>query len=201
MKYEIREFKPKVTGTGAAKKITGTPIVFNSRSKPLGGMGVRRFREIVAPGSVQFSDELRVDFAHDSKYILGSVSNGTLVIREDSAGVHMEATPPDTQWARDLAVSIERGDIEGGSFRFMVLQDGEKWTREGAEDIRTLTKILVDRVTVTSDPAYIATDVQVRSVVEVAAGIPNEDGVTPPARSGGEGLFLKRLELAEREIL
>lgn len=191
MKVEIRQFKPEVREDGGVRKITGRPIVFNSLSEDLGG-----FREIIAPGAIEFSDDLRADFGHDSKYILGTRSKGTLAVTVDESGVSMEAIPPDTQWARDLMVSVERGDIEQGSFAFDVLPGGQKWTREGKQDIRTLTKILVSRLTVTANPAYTDTSIQVRSAAEVAAEIPAQEEsagqAAPPAQSGGVGIDLLR---------
>lgn len=75
--------------------------------------------------------------------------------------------PPDTQWARDLMTSIDRGDIEGGSFAFQVLPDGQKWNADGTQ--RTLTCIKVRRVSVVSDPAYLQTNgsFAVRSASEI----------------------------------
>lgn len=190
MKVEIRQFKPEVREDGGVRKITGRPIVFNSLSEDLGG-----FREKIAPGAIEFSDDLRADFAHDSKYILGTHSKGTLEVAIDAEGVSMAALPPDTQWARDLMESIVRGDIEQGSFAFDVLPGGQTWTREGKQSIRTLTKILVSRLTVTSNPAYTDTSIQVRSAAEVAAEIPVMESAgqaAPPAQSGGVSLDLLR---------
>jgi HK97 family phage prohead protease len=188
MKVEVRHFKPQVRAVGnGPKAIIGRPIVFNSLSEDLGG-----FRELVQPGAITYSDDLRADFDHDSKYILGTRSKGTLSISEDAAGVCMEANPPDTQWARDLAVSIERGDIEHGSFAFRVLPGGQKWSEQNGETIRTLTNILVSRVSVVSDPAYTATSLQVRSISEVLA-----ERTEPDSNGSVDADLLRRkLELA-----
>jgi len=94
------------------------------------------------------------------------MSSGTLEVKEDREGLLMEVIPPDTQWARDLMVSIDRGDINQQSFGFTVETD--QWEeKEGADTIRTLIKIrqLFDVGPVTF-PAYPDTSVATRSLEE-----------------------------------
>ena len=194
-KFEIREAagdKPAV--------ITGTPIVFRSESQNLGG-----FVETVEPDAVEFENPLRADFDHDSKYILGTESRGTLKMTKDAAGWHMEATPPDTQWARDLMASIKRGDIDGGSFAFRVQPGGQSWSADGKR--RTLTSIVVNRLTITSNPAYLGTNgsFQVRSITDILGDRPEQEQTrtagqaAPPAINGGGAdidLLRRDLELS-----
>ena len=42
---------------------------------------------------------------------------------DDGSGIVATGYPPDTQWARDLRTSMERGDINQMSFRFQALED------------------------------------------------------------------------------
>ncbi len=199
---EIRSFRPEVRfAAGEPMTIRGYPIVFGELSEDLGG-----FREIIRHGAIQFSDDVRADFNHDSNCILGRVSSGTLKLAVDQRGVSMEANPPDAQWARDLMVSIERGDIDQGSFAFRVLPDGQEWTISNGQKIRTLTKIAVSRVSVVSDPAYTATRIQVRSTKDVLAEFraaeaggdksnPAGQLAPPVARDGGVEVDLLRRSL------
>lgn len=145
------------SGTGG-RTISGYAILFNELSQDLGG-----FRERVAPGSVEFDSDVRADFNHCADYILGRRAAGTLTLTVDTTGVFMEANPPDTTWANNLLESIRRGDINQGSFAFRVLPGGQQTTEENGQTVRTLTKILVRRVSVVSDPAYTGTSIQVRS--------------------------------------
>ncbi len=201
MKLEVRQFKPEVRSEeGKPRMIVGYPIVFDSLSEDLGG-----FRERINSDAIQFSDDVRADFNHNQDYILGRVANGTLALTVDERGVKMEAEPPDTQWARDLMVSIERGDINQGSFAFRVLPDGAKWSKpeDGGLPIRTLTNILVSRVSVVSDPAYSATQLQVRTNSEVLSEIPTAGQEAPPAESSGGvdiDLLRRKLDLSLSEI-
>lgn len=164
MKKEIRvlggllEVRKSEEGEG---KIAGYAAVFNSLSEDLGG-----FKEQIKPGAfrsaIEKSDTVAL-FNHDSNIVLGRKSAGTLELKEDKKGLWMEITPPDTQAARDLMTSIERGDIKQQSFGFIV--DSDSWeTREGQE-IRTIESVseLLDVSPVTY-PAYPDTSVALRSL-------------------------------------
>ena len=200
---EIRSFRPEARSEGGGSPvIQGYPIRFDALSEPLVCQrGV--FRERILPGSVQFAPDVRADFNHDSNYILGRLKNNTLSLSMDSDGVRMACNPPDTQWARDLAAQIERGDIDQGSFSFRVLDGGESWAQEDGVLVRTLSKILVSRVSVVADPAYTSTSIQVRSLDDILAACPPESTradpqagqAAPSASGGGVGLDLLRRQL------
>jgi len=175
---EIRSVKCELRNAaveGKPSRITGYPIVFNELSEQLSEDGIK-FRENIQPGAIVFDKDVKADFDHDSARILGRVKVGTLALSIDERGVKMEATPPDAQWARDLMASIDRGDIDQGSFAFKVLPGGESWEQRDGQNIRNLSRILVRRVSVVSDPAYTATSVQVRSV---KIGQPSPASVSP----------------------
>lgn len=197
-KVEVRNCAIEVRAAGdKTPGITGYPIVFEKWSEELAGPSGKRFREMVKRGAVQFDTEVRADFNHDSNYILGRASKGTLKLAIDDGGVRMDVDPPDTQWARDLMGQVERGDIDQGSFAFRVLPGGESWSGDGTQ--RTLTKILVSRVSLVADPAYTQTSMQVRAR-EVAGSQQTEDHtaghLAPPVESGGGvGIDLLRRSL------
>ena len=155
MKLEIRA-SSDITLEG--KKIVGRPIVYNSQSEDLGG-----FIEIIAPNA--FRDSLQGDIRalveHDTKLILGRTSSKTMRIGEDSQGVFVEIDPPNTRTASELIASVERGDISGMSFGFTVNQDGANWNFDKNPALRTITNAKLHEVTITSMPAYRATNVEV----------------------------------------
>jgi len=131
--------------------IRGYASVFDSLSENLGG-----FRETIEKGA--FSDvldnDVRALFNHDANLILGRTTSGTLKIGEDDKGLNYEIDPPDTQVARDLLVSMERGDVTQSSFAFTVEDDDWNEDDEG-RIIRTIRKVsrLFDVSPVTY-PAY-----------------------------------------------
>ena len=84
-------------------------------------------------------------------------------MREDEQGLYVEIDPPDTQVARDLVTSIERGDISQMSFGFQTIKDSWETEENAAKDLRTLEKVKLWDVSPVTFPAYQETDVAVRS--------------------------------------
>lgn len=187
MQDEIRStnFEARSSSDG---HIIGYPIRFNELSEDLGGL-----RERILPGAIQFDTDVRCDFNHDANCILGRQSAGTLKLSIDDKGVFMDADPPDTTWARDLLVSIRRADITSGSFAFRTLPGGERVAQENGQTIRTLSKILVRKVSVCSDPAYVGTAVEVRHLRGWRAPT-----ASPLSASQRAALLERKQALAER---
>lgn len=143
--------------------LTGYAAVFDSLSENLGG-----FREKIQPGAFKnalVKSDVRALFNHDSNYVLGRTTSKTLRLKEDSFGLLMECDLPDTQFARDLMTSINRGDITQQSFGFTVKTDQWEEDRDKEETTRTLVEIdqLFDVSPVTF-PAYPDTTVAKRGL-------------------------------------
>lgn len=151
------------SGDAAGVTIRGYAAVFDKYSNNLGG-----FREIIKPGA--FADVLENDvralFNHDANHVLGRTLSGTLRVFQDDTGLGYEVDLPDTQTARDLAISIERGDVTQSSFAFTIAPGGATW---GEDDqvgyTRTITQVgrLYDVSPVTY-PAYPDASVAARSL-------------------------------------
>lgn len=142
-----------------AVTIRGHAAVFNLLSHDLGG-----FREEVAPGA--FRDVLATDpdtflvQDHNTLFVLGRTRNKTLELREDARGLHVWDRFPETTFANDLAVLMERGDIDQMSFKFTI--DEEEWAEdaEGNVTSRILRVGELFDVTVCAQGAYPQTDAQ-----------------------------------------
>ena len=122
--------------------------------------------ETIASGAFKKSikrDDIRALWNHNADYPLGRNKAGTLKLKEDEKGLLVDISPPDTQWARDLTISIERGDISQMSFGFEV--DAEEWIRgeKDQPDRRILRQIRLWDVSPVTFPAYQDTDIAVRS--------------------------------------
>jgi len=52
--------------------------------------------------------------------VLGRTKSGTLELSEDATGLAMFARVGPTTYAKDLAISMERGDIDQMSFKFTI---------------------------------------------------------------------------------
>jgi HK97 family phage prohead protease len=142
-------------------KITGHAAVFNKLSVDMG------FREKIAPGAFKAAlkiSDARALFNHNPDFVLGRQSAGTLTLREDTKGLWMEVTPPNTTYARDLIENIRLGNIKEQSFGFTVKSD--KWDElEGETPTRTLLEIgEVFDASVVTYPAYQDTTVALRSL-------------------------------------
>jgi HK97 family phage prohead protease len=162
-----------------AGKITGYAAVFDQPSLVMNDW-FGQFREIVAKGcftkTLKDGADVRGLVNHDTNFVLGRTKSGTCKLWEDDYGLAFEITPPDTQWARDLAVSMKRGDINQCSFSFRVIR--ERWGTgtddEGnAIDERTLLEVQLFDVSVVTYPAYPATEANMRSIWS-AAGLDYE---------------------------
>ncbi|MDT0594552.1 HK97 family phage prohead protease [Glaciecola petra] len=155
MNFELRASHDfKVSG----KKIVGRPVVYGSRSEDLGG-----FTEIIQHGAFgdSINGDIRALVEHDYKMLLGRTISNTMSIRSDDQGLLVEISPPDTRTADELMVSIERGDIRGMSFGFSVPTGGDNWDYDQAPPLRTVTRAVLHEITITSMPAYKATNVAV----------------------------------------
>jgi len=105
--------------------------------------------------------------AHDSRMILGRSGAGTLSLSEDARGLRFEIDVPPTTAARDLLVSVERGDVAGASFAFTVPKGGDRWTfHRSGPATRDLLDVDLRDITITAMPAYPDTSVALRSMSE-----------------------------------
>lgn len=166
---ERRTFKVelKSDSKNGAPVMRGIAAVFNSLSEDLGG-----FREKIAPGAFKnaiVTSDVRALYNHDPNMVLGRTKSGTLKLEETDAGLAFEVEPPDTSFARDLQVSMQRGDIDQCSFGFTVAKGGA--TIERSSDgilVRTINEIkeLFDVSPVTY-PAYTQTSCAVRDMVNL----------------------------------
>ena len=115
------------------------------------------FRETFERGAfTNLEDDILVTVEHDNGKILGRSSAGTARFSDTPEGLRYEADLPDTVAARDLEVSVERGDITGSSFEFLVHEDGDRWVEENGTVTRTVKKdgAAVRQAGPVSRPAY-----------------------------------------------
>lgn len=160
------------TADGGSLVFRGHASVFGQLSHDLGG-----FRERVQRGAFRKVLDANADVValinHAPNLVLARTRSGTLQLREDPRGLHAWIDAADTTYARDLRVSVDRGDIDSMSFGFTVKHD--KWTQDtDGQVIRTITEIgeLLD-VSIVTFPAYPQTDV--RSAVAGDGEAPDEE--------------------------
>jgi hypothetical protein len=169
VRAELHQLEVRNEGSGLPL-ITGYAAVFGELSEDLGG-----WRERIKVGaftrSIREGADVRALVDHDPSKILGRNKAGTLRLKTNTRGLLVEIDAPDTQAGRDIRHSIQRGDVSGMSFAFMLRRDANgkaldvEWHKEDGEEIREVVDVgqLMD-VSVVTYPAYPATDVAARSL-------------------------------------
>ena len=147
---------------GEPSRLIGYAALFNSETE-IAGM----FRERINPGAFTDAvgrDDVRALFNHDANFVLGRTTSGTLTLSEDEAGLRYDVVPPDTTWARDLMVSVARGDISQSSFAFSVDDESWDYPKGGGMPTRTVKRATLYDVSPLTYPAYASTTVSARSL-------------------------------------
>ena len=157
---EIVEVRNAESGDGMT--FGGFAARYDSPSLPL------PFIETIAPGAfdrtLKSKNDIRAYINHDERLILGSTRAKTLRLNSDAQGLYSEIDLPDTTYARDLAVSIGRGDTSTMSFGFSTVKDD--WADANN---RTLTEVRLHEVSVvTGVAAYPQTTASVRNLTIIA---------------------------------
>jgi HK97 family phage prohead protease len=162
IRYTVSEFELRgLFGEGA--RLEGYAAIFGAETV-IGGL----FREKVGPKAFTKTikeADIRALFNHDANLVLGRNRAGTLRLATDDKGLRYEVDLPDTQTARDLWTSIDRGDITQSSFAFEVVQQ----RREEAKDdlpLRVLQEVRLFDISPVTFPAYELTEVQARSLMD-----------------------------------
>jgi len=122
-------------------------------------------RERIDPGAFDRALKERQDvvglFNHDPNNVLARTSSGTLGLSKDKKGLRFSMELADTGIAGDVANHIERGDVSGASFAFLVR--GEEFIDGEDFDLRIIKDVDLLDVGPVTFPAYTATDVESNS--------------------------------------
>jgi HK97 family phage prohead protease len=152
-----RELRAQTSPDGS-RIISGYAVRYNELSSDLGG-----FKELVAVGAVTESLKNNPDvmclWSHDTRAVLGRTKSKTLTLTEDAQGLRFSCVLPPNSQGSDLAVSIDRGDVDGVSFGFVC--DEDTWAAdESGNVIRTLVAVSIFEVSPCIFPAYPTTSVR-----------------------------------------
>lgn len=174
---EIRSFGGDAAPIISERTIEGYAIVFNQWSEIMyDPEGKRFFREKISQSAV--TDELinRSDIKalveHNRERLLARYNKGkgTLVLTIDEHGLRYKFEAPNTDDGNYAVEMVSRGDINGSSFAFSAIKGKDDVWVKGDDRIfeRTINNIrFLSDVTITTDPAYSQTEVNVRSLEEM----------------------------------
>jgi hypothetical protein len=144
-KIERRNFKTevRVAKTGDESRIEGYASTFNEPYTLSDWFG--EIVEQVAPGAfaraIQEKQDVRCLFNHNPDHVLGRTKPGTLTLKEDSRGLFYSCNPPN---GARVTASIERGDIDGSSFGFIVTKDTWEDERDDKGRLLKSTRTIQD---------------------------------------------------------
>lgn len=162
-----RRFVPMTSAELRAESVGDKPMIVGYAARFNAWDGDENmFLEMIQPGAFSQTiarDDIRCLFNHDSNYLLGRKSSGTLRMWEDAAGLWMEVdVNTDDPQAMAVFSKINRRDVTGQSFSFYNPKDIWDFTDE-SNPKRTLVEVdLVDIGPVTfpfyevtsAEPAY-----------------------------------------------
>lgn len=143
---------------GEELRIEGYFAVFNSTYQISPDMS-----ESVAPGAFTeaLGDDVRALIDHETMYVLGRNTAGTLELREDEQGLWGSILiNPNDQDALNLYSRVKRGDVNQCSFGFDILEEETEVLEEKVH--WTITKVKLYEVSVCTFPAYSETSVEAR---------------------------------------
>ena len=147
-------------------RVTGVPVIFNSETV-LWRDGETEYKEVISSSALDETDmsDVVLNIDHNGKPA-AKTKNGTLALRIEADGLHMEADLSKNATGRELNEDIENGFYDKMSFAFTV----EKDSYNTKTHTRTIEKIgkLFD-VSCVTFPAYQQTTVSARSFFEAEA--------------------------------
>lgn len=162
-KREFREVAiTEIRADDESGKIMGYAAVFDQEAP------IWDFSEVIRPGAFAKTIADRADvFAfwnHESGKILGRTKNDTLTLTEDSHGLHVDISPPNTPTADEARTLIRDGFVDKMSFGFEVIKD--TWTDRGKDELplREIQEARLFEVSPVPLPAYVGTSVAARGL-------------------------------------
>jgi len=202
---EGSDFQITKRAEGDEYKIKGTPIVYN-REVVLYENQHFRLTEIIESGAARealLRAEQVLLWNHESSKPMAARKNNTLTVREDAAGVYIEADVSGTVWGRDGYEAINSGLVDKMSFGFYVNEDGyteERFVENGKRCCKRAIKKLervVDFSPVTY-PAYPDTDVQARDVEGIQKEFEADEAQKAEQRKEADKKISETIALAEK---
>lgn len=143
-------------------KVAGYAAVFN-QAADIGGY----FTEKIAPGAFRNAigrDDVVFVINHEG-LPLARTRSGTLQLKEDSTGLHMETVlDPEDPDVQSIVPKMKRGDLDKMSFAFRATK--QEWDETTDPPTRTIMEVELYDVSIVTTPAYDGTSIAMRSLDE-----------------------------------
>lgn len=207
----IVEMRVAPEGEGDQRRsVSGLAPKFNSPSEimylPDGERFVEYFDQYSFRQAIDKSDP-RALRDHIPSMILGRKSSNTLQIRETDLGLTFNVDLPNTTYANDLAVSMERGDVRETSFAFTLKKDADKWSKrsDGIWE-RRIPADAVDQIfdiSIVTYPAYPDSEAQLNANENVTVAyrsLQNAQQLTKPQSQPEPTEQDRLLDLIQRKM-
>jgi uncharacterized protein len=158
-RYRAEEFR---VSQDAEPIIYGYAAVFDAPSADMGWIEVidpHAFDSVIAT-----NPDVRALWNHNADHVLGRTAASTLKLALDARGLAYSIIAPDTTVARDLIVSMRRGDVTQSSFGFICRRD--QWTdnADGSVTRRILEFAELIDVSPVTFPAFASATAQTRNL-------------------------------------
>ena len=195
--FTIKANDFEVRNEDGTKKIRGYAALFDSKSVPIW----RGYREIIKRGAFKKTikdGDIRALVNHDTNMVLGRSTAGTLSLEEDEKGLYVEIIPPETTFANDLLVSIERGDVNQFSFGFDIIKDTEIETDK--EILHELREVKLYEISIVPFPAYEDTKAEFRNLEAVNKCYRDDETFTDTELEELKDLQKRLLDILKPEV-
>jgi len=178
------------------RRLKGYGAVVNVWSEDLGG-----FVERIASGAFDgaIDDPVVGLFNHNPDKLLARTPD-TMKLKENDTGLLYDMLLGTDEVARFVAEKVQRRDLTGSSFAFIIAEDGDTWEK-GDDGIvkRTITNIeRVFDVGPVTFPAYEATSVSARSMEAALNFMESATGPIGPDDAAKIELLERRIRFYER---
>lgn len=177
------------------RRLRGMAVVYDQPAD-VGGKWLESIRPGALTRSLKTDRDIKARFEH--RDLLGSTINNTLRLTDTPEGLAVEIDVAETRAGDDVLALVDRGDIRGMSFGFLVPEGGETWTREGDKVHRLISDLDLYEVTVTDSPVFAGTSVSLRSaspeaIAHAAAMLAELNTDTPPTLAERRGQLRRHL--------
>ena len=115
-------------------------------------MGI--FSETVTPGAFGSVDDVTLNISHDKKRVFARTGGGGLELQDTDEALRMRATLPDTTEGRDAREYLTSGVLRGLSVEMRIEPDGEKLSKTGGLNTRTIERAKLNGIALVDRPAY-----------------------------------------------